>query len=361
MRILIIDNMTTPGAGSHTASLLSGAGHDARVVSPAPVRRGPRGTVSHIFGHDTDMRVLDTWRADIVHVFDVSPRPASPFMHAAARRGIPVFRTMADYTALCPAGRCRTPEGDICEDCLHGRRRVMTRKCVDRDAFGSFVGLMRLLYWDARRMQQSAGTFLATSAFMRSKMLEAGFSTTRVVTVPLPVPAADSGRNRSDYFCYCGPLTPDSGVETLAEAAVNSGCRTVIAGRGPLRGRLEQLSRRTPVLTLLDTDASCHPSLLCEAKAVVVPSESYLCDENLLKQALRAGTPVIAASMASLTEMVSEPDGVLFDAGNREQLATVMREFDKRHAFRHSEIAGRADARYSDETYLKKLLSLYGN
>lgn len=340
-----------------TARLLRQAGHDVGLMHPTPLNGRARTTMSGFAAvGDVELEAMRRFLPDAVHIFDVSPRSATSYMQAADKLGVRAVHTMSDYSAFCPTGRCRTPEGVVCEDCLHGRPRVMNHKCVKSATLQSFMALLRMLYWDTRRQQQCAGTFITPSAFMRSKMMEAGFAAARVVALPFPVEKMPAWTTPGDYFCYSGPLTVESGVETLGKAALLCGRHTVIAGSGPLLPRLRELAARSTTLVIIEGE---RPALLAGARAVVIPSESYLCDDLLLKKALCAGTPVVASDIASLTEMVTDADGVLFDAGNREQLATVMRDFDRRHAFRHDSIGHRARTLYSPQRYVSSLLSVY--
>lgn len=366
MRILIIsDTEGSQGlwgeAVATTSRLLQAGGHDVShcaVTHPTDVMGRLRGS----FGLDGTPGQLRSRIAgecpDCVHLMGVAPMRAPAVAAAVAACGVRTLWSVSDYRPICPSGKCRTPRGGVCEECIHGKPQVMARRCVEGRTIPSFIALLDTLYWDVRRLSRVADTLITSSDFMRNKWLEAGFPAARVASLPLPQPEADeeSLSSPGEYFCYIGPLTADSGVETLVRAALNAERPLVVAGRGELEARLRDLASRSPSIRIIPGP---EPGLVAGARAVVVPSESYLCGAESVKTALCAGTPVITADIGELSEMVADDDGVRFTPANAEELAALMKDFDKRHEFNRLDIRRRARERYSENLYYKKLLQLY--
>lgn len=360
MRILLVGDRKQPPVET-IVRLLESKGHEVGVYTPRQPQASTLGHIRNSLGRGRDVAVLRAmigkWKPDCVHVADNRNYPSQSLCAIARQSNIPTIWSANDYSPLCPAGSCRTPEGEVCEECMHGARRIMVRRCMERKALPSFIGLIDTLYWDVARLSRVADTITVTSEFMRSKWLEAGFPSQRVETLPLPWENTRIDRQeRKEFFCFTGDLTPESGVETLVRAAVATDVPLVVAGQGILRERLANLAAHSPLIKLMDM---ADDTLIARAKAVVVPSESYIHGEQLAKEALCAGTPVIASAIAGLPEMVGEHDGVTFTAGNTEELAAVLREFDKRHAFSHGEIARRNTDKYSEDRFYNKLMQLY--
>src|SRR4029079_3860090 len=66
--------------------------------------------------------------------------------------------------------------------------------------------------------------------------------------------------------------------------------------------------------------------LLREADVLVAPSRWYENSPNVILEAFAAGVPVIAAGHGGMAEMVRhETDGLLFEPGNANALATALR------------------------------------
>lgn len=361
MRILIVGNAANTPVKT-IATLLRSEGHD---VDTHQCRQPSRSAVTRLRGslglcNDRSVlrEMIARFRPDFMHVMGEPAYSAPPLLMEARRAGVRTIWSVTDFAPLCPAGSCRTPQGSVCEECMHGTPRVMIHKCLSQKTLDSFVGLIDTLCWDVRRLAKVADDVAVTSDFMRSKWLEAGFPSQRVHTITPP--CLDAGTEvcdrRDGTFCYIGPLTAESGVETLVRAALSAEVRLNVYGDGPLHDRIASLSGRTPLITLA---AEAPAGALAKAKAAVIPAESYLCGEAQVKQSLWCGTPVISSAIAALPQMVGPADGVTFTPGNTEELTAVLREFDKRHAFSHRDIARRSRITYSEHTYFKKLMKLY--
>lgn len=369
-RILIVDypgeSRLPSGDGTPLSRLLSSHGMEPLRYIPTP-GRGRLHRLRDFFGIGAEVaefrRVLGAVHPDVVHVVG-NAGGLAPSLAATARAcGLRTVWSLRDYRVVCGSGNCRQPGGDVCEDCLHGRRRVMLRRCVGGSSLDSFVALLGMLYWDVRRLTECADVFVTPSAFMRSKLMEAGFASSKVTALHDPLEdAGEVADEREDYFCFTGDLTSESGVETAARAAVQAGVRLVIAGEGALLERLKQLSDREPTLTVIpDAGEEVSAKVIRRSKGAVIAGEGYLEGVRQLKRALCAGTPVIASAIADLPEMVSDGDGITFTPGNWEELSAVLRDFDKRHAFIPGDIARRAREKYSESEYYKNLTRIYGN
>lgn len=361
MRILIVGNAASTSVKNLT-TLLRSEGHDVethqcRKPSCSAVTR-LRGSLGLCSDRNVLRGLIGHLRPDCLHVMGEPAYSAPALLMEARRAGVRTIWSVNDFAPLCPAGSCRTPQGTVCEECMHGTPQIMIHKCLGQKTFDSFAGLIDTLCWDVRRLAKVADDVAVTSDFMRSKWLEAGFPSQRVHTLTPPCRDTDTEvcDKRDGTFCYIGPLTAESGVETLVRAALSAEVRLNVYGDGPLHSRIASMCGRSALITLAPEAA---PGALANAKAAVIPAESYLCGESQVKQALWYGTPVISSAIAALPEMVGPADGVTFTPGNTEELTAVLREFDKRHAFSHHDIAKRGRNTYSEHTFFKKLMKLY--
>lgn len=371
MRILIVSSRQESGGdplGTLTKRVLTDCGHEARLfIAGASASDTGLAGLRQMFGLDDDVRrlreLIAMWRPEVVHVTDPRPGASSALAMTARECGVRTLWSISSFAPMCPSGDCRTPSGAVCEECIHGRRKVMVYRCVGGSTMASLIAMVRSMYWDVRRLSGCADVFVAPSGFMRSKMLESGFPSRSVSVVPWPceTPGETSGR-RGDYFCFLADLTSENGAETAAKAAIAADVDMTVIGNGPLLRRLRELARRAPRLTVIsDADNDTRRRILAEAKGCVVAAETYLCGADAVKESLCAGTPVIASAIADIPEMTSPADGITFNPGNAEELATILRDFDKRHAFNHRDIAAKARSKYSESAYYKNLMSLYGN
>lgn len=374
MRIIIVTGEEENGTGlaGITRSVLREHGHEVELfvaTSGGHYANSKVSKVRRMFGIDGDTdrlrRLINLRRPEVVHVIDRRPGASAALAMAAHDARVYTLLSLSDFSALCPAGACRTPSGLICEECVHKRRKIMVYNCIG-SPIDSLLATIGHFYWDAERLSKCADLFVASSSFMRSKLLEGGFPAkgVRVVTEPVEWEADEvcASEERDDYFCFLSPLTPESGAETAAKGAMAAGVKMLFLADGPLRERLEQLAARDKNIVLVaESDARECRRLLRGAKGAVVSSETYLGGSRHIKESLCAGTPVIASAIADHPEMVTGAEGIVFTPGHVEELATILRDFDKRHAFLHDEIARRAQKKYSKSTYYKNLISLYGH
>lgn len=363
MRILLVDGHSEGIA--RTAAMLREHGHDVAGFCAGNPQPDSAAATKAIFGLDgAPSRLAEAiaeFRPACVHVLNMHSTSSPALGRTARSLGVRTIWSLHDYRPLCPAGECRTHDGEVCEECIHGSRRVVLKRCVDGRTLPSFMALLTSLYWDRARLEQCADIFLTPSAFMRSKLLEAGFPASRVEVLPPLCPdyADDVADSREDFFCFAGDLTPESGIETLALAALETGVELAVCGDGPMLERLHRIAERGLRVSFHRADEA--PAVFARAKGAVVPSETYLCGSDSLALALCSGTPVVASAIGELTEAVNPLNGVCFNPGNREELEAILRDFDKRHAFKHLRIAEEAREIYSHTSFLRKLSDYYSD
>jgi glycosyltransferase involved in cell wall biosynthesis len=148
------------------------------------------------------------------------------------------------------------------------------------------------------------------------------------VNGPGSVPRPRAAETDAIRVGYIGMLTPNKGIGTLGEAAALLGndapFEYLIAGDGEPEFVRQVLSRfpasKTRYLGWVDPN-SFYPLI----DVLVVPSIwaepfGYVCIE-----ALSFGVPLIVARSGALPEIVDEESGLVFAAGDREELAASLR------------------------------------
>lgn len=311
--------------------------------------------------------VLDDFKPDVVHLNNVHSYLSPLIGEIASERGIRVVWTLHDYKLLCPSYSCRRPDGEICEECLHGPLQVIRHKCMKGSAVQSLIADIEARCWNRKRLEKMTNTFIAPSFFMRNKMLEGGFSHLKVKTLHNFIDPLKAGRLaaavkdcREDYFCYIGRLSEEKGVETMLKAASEAEVKLKIAGDGPLMSQLTSRYASYPGIEFLGhLDAEGVMELLSNARAAIVPSEWYENNPLSVIEALCSGTPVIGANIGGIPELISDADGILFSPGNAEELQGILKGFDKRHPFNYKDISARAVDKFSRDRHYKELIKIY--
>lgn len=141
---------------------------------------------------------------------------------------------------------------------------------------------------------------------------------------------------------FVGRMTEQKGPDFALEAfelAIKqhalSGLEMIMVGEGPLRPALEAKARAMGVAEQVkwvgDTDAS---GWLDHFDVLLAPSR-YEGMPYLILEAMAAGTPVVAAAVGGLAEIIEEGvSGCLVEPGNVPALASALARLVKNHAVR---------------------------
>jgi glycosyltransferase involved in cell wall biosynthesis len=159
--------------------------------------------------------------------------------------------------------------------------------------WGTDVELARRVPWLARRVLRRARLVIAASTALAESARQLGASEVRVIPSGVDIPAEVGDEADPPEVLYAGRLSPEKGVLELVEAA--QGLNLVVAGDGPLRGRVpgargfvshDELQR-----------------LYARAAVVACPSRREGFGVACL-EAMAHGRPVVAAAVGGLLDLV---------------------------------------------------------
>jgi glycosyltransferase involved in cell wall biosynthesis len=242
----------------------------------------------------------------------------SPSVLLACRdAGLPIVMRLSDFHLIVPCynffdGTSR------CELCLHGSRwHAVRKKCLQGSALVSLGRIAGMAVHDRLGIYDAVDRFVAPSAFLRDKMIDAGIAPERIVHLPsftdLDRPGGAGPVGNS--LLFVGRLTPEKGVARLLEAWELAGCpgELRIAGEvdSPAGESLRAETARRGldrVLFLGAKSADEIRQLMNEARAVVIPSLCYENSPLVALEAMASGRAVLAHRIGSLPEVVL--DGV---------------------------------------------------
>lgn len=323
MRVLIAHSeyLTGPASGENRAVaderlLLGNAGHDVLSLQPSAAGRAGVALAARAVwsraAADAVRRVVRAKRPDVVHFHNLFPNLSPAVLRAAHAEQVPVVMTLHNFRLSClPATFLR--KGKICEDCL-GRTpwRGVLHGCYRGSraasaALATSLELHRLL-----GSFQHVDLFVVLSEFMRDKLVEGGLDPAKLRVRPnfaWPMPRR---KGPGSYFLVLGRLSPEKGVDVLLEAWTGEG-RLVVAGDGPERRRLEASS--PPGVEFLGAvQAEAVPTLMADARALLLPSQSYEGSPRAVVEAMAAGVPVVGSDIGGIPEhVVSGTSGLLVE------------------------------------------------
>jgi glycosyltransferase involved in cell wall biosynthesis len=174
---------------------------------------------------------------------------------------------------------------------------------------------------------EQVDAYIVFTEFYRQKFISAGLPREKLFVKPHFL-VTDPGMKQTtgDYVLFLGRLAPEKGIPTLLKAWRSLGHIPLrIAGEGPMEGDVKQFAEKNPSVCALPylSREECF-DLIKGARFLVWPSEGYNETFGLVAiEAFACGTPVIAAGMGAMKEIVADHwTGLHFTPGDPNDLAS---------------------------------------
>lgn len=318
----------------------------------------------------TFKKLLDDFKPDVVHLNNVHTQLSPVMAELAHQRGIKVVWTLHDYKLLCPRYDCLKNGNTICETCFNGDKKAcLDNKCMKGSKLASFIGYKEAIVWNRERLEASTDVFICPSQFMADKMVQGGFSKSKMRTLCnfidvekckyAPADGTDYTDavellpKKEDYYCFIGRLSHEKGAKTLIEAANQLPYKLVIIGGGPLMDELKSVAH-TNIEFVGFKQWDDIKQLVGKARFSVIPSEWYENNPLSVIEAQCLGTPVLGANIGGIPELTD----YTFSSGNIADLKTKIEKMWNSE-LDYQQIASDAQHRYDAETYYDKLINIY--
>ncbi len=306
---------------------------------------------------------------DIVHVQNFFPLISPSVYYAAKSMGVPVVQTLRNYRLLCPNAMFFR-EGRVCEACigkaiplpgvLHGCYRE------SQTASGA-VATMLTVHRLMQTWMQKVDLYIALTEFARQKFIQGGFPEDKIVVKPNFVnPDPGIGEGRGGYALYVGRLSVEKGLDTLLAAWEKLGKQLPlkIVGDGPLANQVVEATQRLGNVEWLGRKPVQEVyALMGEAKLVIFPSKWYETFGRVAVEAFAKGTPVIAANIGAIAEVVEHGrTGLHFQPGDAVDLAAQV-EWALSHpselAQMRREVRAEFETKYTAKQNYRQLMEIY--
>lgn len=315
-------------------------------------------------------KLLDEFKPEVVHLNNVHTQLSPVMAELAHQRGIKVVWTLHDYKLLCPRYDCLKNGNTICETCFNGDKKAcLDNKCMKGSKLASFIGYKEAVTWNRERLEACTDVFICPSQFMADKMVQGGFSKSKMQTLcnfidvekckfsstdgPNYTDDVDLLPKKEDYYCFIGRLSHEKGAKTLIEAANQLPYKLVIIGGGPLMDELKSVAH-TNIKFVGFKQWGDIKQLVGKARFSVIPSEWYENNPLSVIEAQCLGTPVLGANIGGIPELTD----YTFSSGNIADLKTKIEKMWNSE-LDYQQIASDAQHRYDAETYYDKLISIY--
>lgn len=315
----------------------------------------------------TFKKLLDDFKPDVVHLNNVHTQLSPVMAELAHQWGIKVVWTLHDYKLLCPRYDCLKNGNTICETCFNGDKKAcLDNKCMKGSKLASFIGFKEAIVWNRERLEASTDVFICPSQFMADKMVQGGFSKSKMQTLcnfidveKCKFSSTDDTDDvellpkKEDYYCFIGRLSHEKGAKTLIEAANQLPYKLVIIGGGPLMDELKAVANTNIEFVGFKLWDDIK-QLVGKARFSVIPSEWYENNPLSVIEAQCLGTPVLGANIGGIPELTD----YTFSSGNIADLKTKIEKMWNSE-FDYQQIASDAQHRYDAETYYDKLINIY--
>lgn len=378
MKILQAHNYYQQGGGEDVVvaaerDLLVSHGHEVRQYTVSnnvvggfwkKVVTGCRVHYSHKSRRNFYREIID-FRPDVVHVHNFFPLLTPSIYDACHEAGVPVVQTLHNFRPVCPAGFLLR-NGLICKQCLNTvPYKAVIHRCYRNCFSGSLAVAFMIDYHHRQRTwHEKVDCFICLTEYSKSEFVQGGFPAHKMVVKPnfIDTGAPAPGTGRHDAALFVGRLSKEKGVSTLLSAWSGMSLPLLVVGEGPL----SQTARACGLENVTFLGAQPRQevmALMQRARFLVMPSEGFETFGLVIVEAFANGLPVVASRLGSIPEIVEDGViGVLFEAGNREDLARKVR-WACDHPAAMKEMGERArrvfDEKYSREKNYGLLMEIY--
>jgi glycosyltransferase involved in cell wall biosynthesis len=383
MKILMVHNHYQQAGGEdrvfqEEAALLEAHGHEVtryRLHNDQVAAMSRAALAKNTLWNDSVYHELETLvyreRPDVAHFHNTFPLISPAGYHAVKAAGVPLIQTLHNYRLLCPNALFYR-DGRPCEDCMG---KTVTWPGVVHGCYrgsraaSAVVTAMLVTHRALRTWGDKVDRYIALTEFAKRKFVEGGLPARNIVVKPNFVsPDPGPGGGTGGYALFVGRLSAEKGVDTLLGAwdRLEGRIPLKIVGDGPLAEQVASVARRRPSVQFLgykpprDVDA-----LMKQASILVFPSEWYETFGRVAAEAFAAATPVVAADIGAVAELVEHGrTGLLFRPEDREHLAAQVGWFlshPEEHNRMRREARREFEAKYTAEQNYTRLMEIYGS
>jgi glycosyltransferase involved in cell wall biosynthesis len=343
LKILLAHNFYRQAGGEDRvvtaeAELLRAAGHEVvrfqRRNSEIADCRGLQGAAlaaRMVWSWPTyaDLRgLLRRERPAVAHFHNLLPLISPSAYYACTREGVPVVQTLHNYRLICPTATLFR-DGHVCEECVDSSSLLpaINYGCYrgSRPATAAVASMIKF-HSAIGTWSRQVDCYITLTQFARAKLLRSGLPAEKVFVKPNFLQAdPGAGNGPREYALFMGRLVPEKGVGCLLNAWSKLSCSVPlqVAGDGPLCAEVQRAAARSHgnIKWLGHVTADQALELLKHARFLLFPSEWYEGFPVTLVESLASGTPVIAARIGSVAEIIVDGvTGIHFNPGDENDL-----------------------------------------
>lgn len=311
----------------HTVELLETSNEDMETTSAV---RAAAGAVWSYDGKSRVSKVRAQFAPDVVHFHNTFPR-LSPSVYYAADRAA-VVQTLHNFRLVCPAATLLR-DGKPCEECV-GRFAWpgVMHACYRGSRAATFASAaMVQTHRAVGTWRDRVDAYIALTPFTRDVFLRGGLPADKLYVKPNFVdPDPSIGSQRGSHFLFVGRFEEGKGIRVLMEAwrSMDRPPPLRLIGSGPFESEVREFADGIEGVTVFGRVARDRViEELKQARAYIAPLLWYENFPLAICEAMATGTPVIAADVANVRDILQHGNaGLLFERANAQALVQAVRK-----------------------------------
>jgi glycosyltransferase involved in cell wall biosynthesis len=298
-------------------------------------------------------KLIISEKPDIAHIHLLFNGISVSILPVLKKYHIPIVMTMHDYRLICPSYLLLDSDGKICEKCRNGNYfNCIRRNCYKKNRLNSAMLCLDMYFRNIfYPVMKYVDKFIFVSDFIFEKHISfnckykmKGIRLYNFIN-PESTVATNNSSFTEKYFLYYGRLSREKGIHTLIESVKALNIKLKIVGKGDLLNDSNDDIPANVVLLGFKTGSELQ-SLIRDAYFVIVPSEYYEIFGLTVIEPQLWGTPVIGANIGAIPELITDGEnGFLFEAGNVENLRSVIEKANNCSKTEYKELSQQARKR----------------
>ncbi|MGA9509888.1 MAG: glycosyltransferase family 4 protein [Candidatus Sulfotelmatobacter sp.] len=313
--------------------------------------------------------MIDEFRPDIAHVRNIYHHLSPSILWELKAQKVPVVYHVNDFKVLCPNYNL-VSRGETCEACKgEAYWHMLKEKCYPGSAARMTLAAEAYLHKRLGTYRECVNCFLAPSQFVRDKFVEHGWDPTVFEVLPhfQPIHRVIERNSEDAPLLYFGRLSREKGVADLLHAMQQlPHLPLTVAGDGPERGELEQLSAKLRLANVKFVGHIKGEELdftIASSRFTVLPSHAYETFGKTILESYAHARTVVASDLGSRRELINEGrTGLLYRTGDVSQLVAALALLSSRPKLASEMgLAGRdmLQRDYTAEAHYAAVINLY--
>lgn len=309
-------------------------------------------------------KLIKLYAPDIVHLNTINFNITPSIISTIRKRNIPIVKTIHDAQIACPNHRLFIEHRmEPCTRCIKGNYlNAIKYKCVWNSRSKSILAAIESYFYRINKTYHKIDRYILPSKFMMDIHKTNGIPTDKMQhLVNFSRMSTDSKEEikKEKYVLYFGRISAEKGIKTLIKVIKRlTDIDFVFVGTGPLVNELDNIENVKYLGFKLGEELN---EIISKAMFSIYPSEWYENSPLSVLESQALGTPVIAANVGGIPELVSKNTGLLFNSGDSNDLEEkILLLYNDENLLKHMTEACKSNSFVLDvNQYSNKLISIY--